>query len=1052
MRITLFMSILLCLFSACRPSKQTASQNTSSSGESTSASESSESTDEIATDSSATSETDSGASDETDQITTDTTTPTDSETTDAYPLQDIAEVELDFATQPTEDSGITLNNVEWVNGAYVLKRNTEGAYLSEGYIDIAVSEDFSPSGKTLSLAAERINSLVNADFQTEQTVYSYLATSTCGSCNRTDIATGKWFSPATRVNQLATITSSADDSDDYNAKLTRSIRIEQIIPVTPGDDYTVSYAYDASRLADDYYKSSTSTYENQILIVGIKYFDADFNTIEYYAPNEDANRQFNYVSYVYADNGSGNVAFKIRAIDCDEHVKYEAGTGLYESDITFNFCENDGAPLSLYNTSGTKVGTYDSESDIAYMGIYFLASWFGTSAAPTNASDYYALLDDIRVDHDQQIEFQIIGNAGDILQTSTLSDGFYVEENAEIATVRIYLRSEDGTQTPSVSALNASDGPLLEVTPTTKIASYSEPRLGNLYTIGPRTDFMNEDIAMRTLCQDPATEELESCLTAWQEYGLSHLRYPMLQSSLLVTSDAETGEYSFSYTEDGETILKRLLEFSDAGITFRNGIIKVGGFYYDRPDDTTSSAVLSDVDEIVGDCSATDAAKEACYEFMAAYARKMADLFDGETEYTFQYVDAGRTVTLPEFEWEIFNEDNITETDWLGWEAWGSLLDDHETTEAASVAEEMAEFSNRLATVILEENTDANITFTGMAAHYGPVFNTADLAIFIPHLDADLFNGSNFHPYTESDPVEGRENLILERWAAAQTLLDSYSLVSDKDMHITEYGETIEIYDPACTAGSNGNYTADTSSPNLDWSRGYGATEQAHLIARETLTLLSLPAKVVKPYGPITQENESAGRYADADGSDGYECWHSHSIYNFNLVERIAGTGFLSGQDEPSQYRLNDAGLAYATIGKYLSLNGSSPYATTTTTSDDQIDIDNAYYNSFFFENGAGQYVLALWWYDTYNYSYDHAAEWMNYYTGVSDDGFTGRRKHAVKIAASAVPGLSNVTGAKLVALDGSAEENLNIGKDDDGNVYVYGVVMGGLPVMVVLE
>lgn len=955
---------------------------------------------------------------------------------------------MDFSIQPTDDSGIVTNNVEWENGNYILKKNSDGLYLSEGYIDIPVNTDFSPSGKTILLAAERINSLINSDFQTEQTVYSYLSTSSCGACPPSDIGTGKWFSPATRANQLATITTDADG--DYVAKLTRGLRIEQIIPVTPGDDYTISYDFDASRLANDYYKSTTSTYEDQTMVVGIKYFDEDFNTIEYYGPQDDTNRQFHFVSYVYTDDGSDSVEFKIRAIDCDEHVKYEAGTGIYESDVTFNFCENSGSPLSLYDTSGTNVGTYNSEADIAYMGIYFLTNWFGTSSAPTNASDYYALLDNVRVDHDQQIEVQIVGNDGSLLQTSTLVDGFYVEENSEIATMRIYLRSEDGSQTPSVSSIRASDGPLLEVTPSTKIASYSEPRLGNLYTIGPRTDYMNEDSELRTLCLDPETKELESCLTAWQKYGLSHLRYGIFQSHFTVTKSG--GGYSFAFTEDGEMVWKRLLEFSDAGVEFLNIIVKSGGFYYDNPDDATSTTSLTAIDDIVGDCSASDDAKEACYQFLAGFARHAADLFDGETEYVFQHVDAGRTVTLPEVKWEIFNEDNITETDWLSWSAWGSLLTNYDAAEAARVAEEMAELSNRLATVILDENPDADITFTGMAAHYGPVFNTDDLALFLPHLESSLYGGSNFHPYTDGDPVEGREQLILERWAETEALLGSYSFLGEKDMNITEYGETIEIYDPACTAGTNDNYTADVSNPNMDWSRGYGQTEQAHLIARETLTMLSLPAKTIKPYGLITQENESAGRYANADGSGGYECWHSHSIYNFNLVERIAGTGFLSGVDEPSQYRLNDAGLAYVTIGKYLSANGSSPYTTAIASSDDQINIDNAYYNSFFFENGAGQYVLALWWYDTYNYSYDHATEWMNYYTGVNDDGFSGQRKHAIKINASAVTGLANVTGAKLVPLDGSAEESLTIGKDDDGNVYVYGVVMGGLPVMVVLE
>jgi hypothetical protein len=561
---------------------------------------------------------------------------------------------------------------------------------------------------------------------------------------------------------------------------------------------------------------------------------------------------------------------------------------------------------------------------------------------------------------------------------------------------------------------------------------------------------MNEDISSRTLCLDPETEESSSCLTVWQKYGLSHLRYGMFQSSLLVTED--DGEYSFSFTQDGETILKRLLEFSDAGIELLSIIVKTGGFYYNRPDDSKSTAVLTNIDDIVGDCSISESATEACYQFLEKYARERAHLVDGETDYVFQHVDAGRMVTLPKVRWEIFNEDNITETDWLGWKAWGSLLAIHEDEEAANVSKEMGELSNRIATVILEENPDANITFTGMSAHYGPIFNTEDLSIFIPHLDSPLYEGSNFHPYSDNDPVEGRENLILERWAAMEGLLSSYSFLSDKDMHITEYGETIEIYDPACTAGTNGNYTQDTSNLNKNWSRGYGETEHAHLFSRETLTLLSLPAKTIKPYGLITQENESAGRYANTNGSGGYECWHSHSNYNFNLVERIAGTGFFSGKDEPSQYRLNDAGLAYTTIGKYLSVNGSSPYATTITSSDDQIDINNAYYNSFFFENGAGQYVLALWWYDTYNYSYDHAAEWMNYYTGINDDGFSGKRKHAIKINSGATTGFSNVTRAKLVYLDGSAEENLSLGKDENGNIYVYGVVMGGLPVMVVLE
>jgi hypothetical protein len=145
------------------------------------------------------------------------------------------------------------------------------------------------------------------------------------------------------------------------------------------------------------------------------------------------------------------------------------------------------------------------------------------------------------------------------------------------------------------------------------------------------------------------------------------------------------------------------------------------------------------------------------------------------------------------------------------------------------------------------------VSYGSQAAHYGPVINTDDLALFIPYIQKDVFALNNFHPYADTDKIHGKEDLIKERFAAAESSLTTLG-IPHYGTFVGEYGFTHEIYDPACIYDASKRISVKTDTPNMEWSRGYGEAEFAQLFNRQTIALLSTPAYAVNPYGVQTHD------------------------------------------------------------------------------------------------------------------------------------------------------------------------------------------------------
>jgi hypothetical protein len=426
--------------------------------------------------------------------------------------------------------------------------------------------------------------------------------------------------------------------------------------------------------------------------------------------------------------------------------------------------------------------------------------------------------------------------------------------------------------------------------------------------------------------------------------------------------------------------------------------------------------------------------EQALY-LMQKYARFWVGLFNGSTSYTYQHIRSGATVRPPKVtRWEIFNEDNIVTTEWRDLEAWGDITD---ATERAAVAQEMTDLAESFADIVKAGIPAAEISTSGLAPHSGPVFNTEDLETYLTTLDPARFDMVNFHPYASTlVRSEFKEEAIRTRWNATKTVLASHGF-SEKEVLFTEYGETHQIYDPGCVYDTTSKLWQTQSTPTTDWQRGYGDKAFGKLVARETLTLLALPATRVKFYGAHTWEGESNG------GNTDYTCWQSDWKYRFNLFERVPDTGILAGLDKPSEYVANAGGKAYFSIAKYLSQ--ARPLKTTVESVDRLTTAGKDYFHAQAFVTPDEKYILAVWWYQ--DYSYGDPMTWMSYIDGTRDFGFRELRNFTV-----AVSGITGVNSAKLIRLDGSGEAtDLSLASLASG-VVVQGVVAGELPVLIKLD
>ncbi len=855
------------------------------------------------------------------------------------------------------------------------------------------------SGKMISVDADRVNLFDHTDF-TDITTTDVLLYKAATASNNSALATGSWYSNATWPSKKPTVSSGT-------AVITKQGGLVQFFKIKPAAKFLLSFNADVSLLGTA-----------QLLTLELTTYDKDFNKLTYYNPviNATATTLNNFVNYG-VDQGDFTEHLNLEMLDREDHQTYAAGDGSYTKDVYFNFFESAGQPLK------TAAGTEVTDKDIAYASIQFGVNWSASANGSTN-------LQWVKLDDAEQIKYEVLNAESTVLASGYGANTFYVPTVENAASLRISLRTLKNSESPQIRSLTLGQATPLTVTAGAKKASFTKPRLGGLQHLGPKGDYENSALAMRSLCVDPLTNETISCLDIGPRYNSTIFNSGIPQSYLNVELNSANTDYEFSLNAIGEGWLKRVLEGAAKGFSFKAILVKSGGFMYNSPTDAKSWAVATE-GTLLTDPTGTRDSEAQEYYLLEQYARFVADLFTGTKEYTFQYVDAGTSATLPKIGmWEIFNEDNITATSWattlwVNANPWGKIAD---TTVAKEIAGKLANVMAAMSGAIKESISDAEVSYASFAAYDGPVFNTGNIATIGSVLDASAFDLNNFHPYANMDPINGKEDLIKKRWQVAQETLTAYGL-DNYDTVFGEYGFTHEIYDPACIPDVITGIYQKTTTLNLKLVRGYGVGEYAKLTARETIALLSLEAEAIIPYGMMTFEAQSWGKSINADGSGGFECWRSFAPINFNLYDRVAGTGILSGKDEPTTYTLNAGGVAHAITAKYLSV--SDPITTTwsSTLNDDE------YLNADLFSVSDGT-ILALSWYR----AYDYGTDFMDYMSGVKDNGFMDKKIFAI------TPSGISFSSATLISLEDGSEQSLLV---QDGTIQA---PVGAMPVLIKLS
>lgn len=891
------------------------------------------------------------------------------------------------------------------DGAIHLPKNSDGTHIEECHFDISF-EASEISGQTIVLDATRVNSLVKGDFEGmgATDVRLYAPTNTA---YKTDKDTGAWYSSVTNYTRRPV---AAEDSDgNATMTLTKYVTgLTQFVKVKPGANFRLSLDADTSLLG-------TAAGTDQLFYLSMAFYDDGFKALNFLSPinRKTASSQGNFINYG-PDEGLFHEEMLLLVMDCEDHITYP-GDGVYGSTLSINQCLD-----SSGNAQTNESGEVYTADDIDYMSIVLSVNW--------STADGSTAIDNVVLDYMQQIEMQILNLTGDVKNKASGGNSMYAGTVTEDGTLRIYLRTLKPTESPRINSIKIPGSAAVTVTAGAQKTSYTQSRLGGLRVFGPKSDYVNTDITMRSLCTDPLTGESISCLDLGSRYDNKIFRWAFFQNHFSVKKTADGTDWEFSLSEDGELYLKRMLEFTDLEQQVNATLVKSGGFMYEDPDDGKSYEVRTEVNKLP-DTLGERSELEQNYYLMEKYAATIGSLFKGTTSYTFKYVDAGKTVTLPKITYyEIFNEDNITETSWASWDAWGGIEDD---TSAATVAESIADLQALVSNAILAYIPDAKISYSSLAAHYGPVFNTDDLTLLGTYLDKKSFTLNNFHPYANTDPIHGKEDLIKKRWAATESVLSALGMGS-YDTFFGEYGYTKEIYDPACEYDSSKRVNVRASTPNLEWSRGYGDIEFANLVARQTATLLSLPGYGINPYGVQTQENEAWGYSINDDGTGGLECWQSSTLVRFELFDRVKDTGILANKDdEPTQYKLNRGGVALAILSKYLAR--ANPLVTTQSHSLGQ----DEFLNTELFALGDGRYAMTASYYRTYDYGTDY----MDYISGAKDNGFTDKKQFDFTIE-----GIS-VTSGEVVSLVDGSKTTLAV-----SNNVVEDVVVGALPVIVIFN
>ena len=85
---------------------------------------------------------------------------------------------------------------------------------------------------------------------------------------------------------------------------------------------------------------------------------------------------------------------------------------------------------------------------LRYGALSFGVSWYENA----NYNGYYAGIDNVFTDRENQIEIELISLGGRVVQSSTLDTGFRVESAERIERIRIWLRTDKNEDSQLIAA------------------------------------------------------------------------------------------------------------------------------------------------------------------------------------------------------------------------------------------------------------------------------------------------------------------------------------------------------------------------------------------------------------------------------------------------------------------------------------------------------------------------------------------------------------------------------------------------------------------------
>jgi len=892
-----------------------------------------------------------------------------------------------------------------------------GHNYREGYIDLTYTNS-DLAGKLLTLDTTRVNSIANGDFSTAITASD-------------SDSYGGWQYPSSSTGSISQSASSVGSGNALwmtEGTSSGNFYFQQAFDIEPGELYRVSYKSNPGSLSPAFVRDGS--YSDGRLEVRIKTTtSAGGSALSVNLPGSGssspptstalATTSQNYEKLVTLTSSSdSSQSHRFVTLDCDVHTIYTfggtAGPGQnHTSDLTFQ----------RYSA-----GSSTCNSLVKYGQLVFV---FASTASNGSRME----LDDVQVDWERQLETEIRDTAGNVLQRSTL-ESFRVDAldpgTYPSLVVRIYLRSLNASNSPTLKGLHVETGNALAITVNpTPTVEFTSPRLGIDLHIPPKSEFNSSSVmpSLQSTCFEPgSTTRSSECFDILSKYNLTRGRVDLPASSF--SFSASGTDYAAGLTSAGTSYLSRIKEANDAGL-----------------DPLILLPVHSSMENICSSSGLAVSSRPTSGVWSSASDSDIAKhLFELYAKQAVTYLDGSTGVGARATRFELFNEPNLAEFE----SACPSLIP---TSDIPSMA-------NTLASTLAATRSGIAISTPGLAPDSN-VFDTDYLGgTLLPALTAANFQNTNFHPYTDSY----RPEKISERWNETKATLSAAGWDPlTQTAHLGEFGYSGVPFDPACP-NSSGTYS---------FFRGWGAQAQANRYAIGAIEGLATESESVVAWGRMNNESESS----DPD------CWKSGGGYK-TLFDRVEGTGYLStgSHSDITQYAPNPAGESFLMIGKHLS--NSSPTTSPSVTTPSLAGSANHardHYHAKFFKTDFG-YAAAVWFYQDYefglvewdleeqsdiyyqNYLYgarSHGTTATSYGDPVQDHGFEGKRIHDITLTSSSgtFPGLpfSGTTrgtatqGAVIVDLE-TLSETLVTATFSPGSIQLTDITIGERPILILIR